>query len=87
MGLGKMAQGHRQGADMIVVAMRQSDGLHLFFGNELVERETVASLALRMRSSVEEQTESLNFDEPGAGSDVSGWIEVDDAPELPINEG
>jgi hypothetical protein len=30
---------------------------------------------------------SFNFGEPGAGADVGGWIEVDDAHELPVNDG
>ena len=84
---GKMAERDRQGADMVVVAMRECNGLHFFFGNQLVKREAVAPLVLRMRAGVQEQAVSFDFGEPGAGADVGGWIEIDNAHEWPVNDG
>ena len=82
-----MAQRDRQRANVVMVAMREGNGLHLFSGNQLVEREAVAPFVLRMRRGVQEQTMPFNFDEPGAGADVGGWIEIDDAHEVPVNDG
>src|SRR6185503_12953931 len=69
---------------MVMVAMRERDSLHVLFGDQLVEREALTPFVLRMRAGVQEQTVSFNLGKPGAGADVSGWIEVDDAHELPV---
>jgi len=72
---------------MVMVAMRERNGLHVFFGDQLVEREAVAPFVFRMRAGVQEQTVPFNLGEPGAGADIGGWIEVDDAHDRTDNTG
>ena len=68
-----MAERDGQRADVVVVAVGEGNGLHLFFGDQLIEREAVAAFALRMGAGVQEQAVSFNFGEPGA--------------ERPVNDG
>jgi hypothetical protein len=60
----EVAQGHRQRTDVIVMAMRNGNRVQLFVFYQLVQRQTAASLALRMRPRVHQQTMALDFQEP-----------------------
>jgi hypothetical protein len=73
-----MAHGHRQRADVIVVAVGDGDGVQVFATQQLVERQGFTALAFRVHPRVHKQTGIIQFDQPGTGADLGVGIEVRD---------
>ena len=76
--LGKMAQRDRQRADVVVVAMRDGDGVHLLVLDSLNCGKPGAAFAFGVHAGVHQQAVAFDFDEPGAGADVGVRIQIDD---------
>ena len=74
-----MADRHRQGADVIVVAMGQGDGVHVLAGNGGIERQAGVAFALGMGAGVHEEAVAVHFRQPGAGANVGVGVEINDA--------
>jgi len=55
---------------MIVVAMRNCNGIHFLIAHDIVKRETRTSLALGVSARVHQQPVAFDFQEPGRGADV-----------------
>ena len=78
MGLGKVAQGHGQRPDMIVMAMGDGDGVHLFLLDQIITRQGGPAFEPGMRAGIHQQPMPLHLDEPGGGADVGVRVEVED---------
>ena len=78
MGLGKVAQRHRQRPDMVVMAMGDGDGVHLFLLDQVVERQGAPAFEPGMGAGIHQQPMPLHFDKPGRGADVCVRVEVED---------
>jgi predicted NAD/FAD-binding protein len=69
-----LPDGEGERADVVVVAVADDDGVDLLLAGFGVERERLAAFVFRVDSGVEQETVSLEVDEPGAGSDVMGRV-------------
>src|ERR1700759_1420793 len=67
---------------MIVMTMRNGDGIHLLVANDTVKRKAVATFAFGMRAGVHEQAMPVDFQDPSAGTDVGVRIEISYPHEL-----
>ena len=76
--VGEIPQGDRQRAYVIVVAMRDRDGVQLLIFDEVIAGQALHALAFGMNTSVEEEAVSFDLDEPGGGADSSIRIEIRD---------
>jgi hypothetical protein len=74
-----MPQRHRQRADVIVMAMRNRNGIHLRIPGLVEHRQTGAAFAFWMHSGVEQNTVLVHLHEPPARADVSVGIQVGDS--------
>ena len=79
MRLGKIPDRDGQRADVVEMAVRERDGVHLLPGDGVVKRQAGFAVVTRMGAGVHEEFVPLDFDEPGAGADVGIWIETGDA--------
>jgi hypothetical protein len=70
---------------MVVMAMRNCDGIDLLVLYEIKSRQSVVSLALRMNASVHQQTVAFNVDEPCGGPNVGIRIQVEDSHAEPAH--
>lgn len=77
-GLGEVADGDGEGADVIVVAVADDDGVEVGGAGFGVEREGFTAFVFGVDAGVEEESMTFEFDEPGAGADVVSGIEVGD---------
>ena len=78
MGLGKVAQGNRQRPDMVVMAMGDGDGVHLFLLDQVIARQGAPAFEPGMGAGIHQQPMPLHLDEPGGGADVRVGVEVED---------
>ena len=76
---GEMAQRHGERTDVVMMTMSDSDGVQLFFCDELVKWQAVTAFVFGMRAGVHEQPVAFDFHKPGAGADVVSGVEVNDA--------
>ena len=80
MRLWEMPQRHRQRADMIMVAMRNGDGVQFLVLDQMVkERQAGAALPFGMDARIHQQPVSLHLHKPGGGADVGVRIEISDS--------
>ena len=77
-GAGKMADGHRQRSDMVVMAMGNRDAINLVVCDEAVERKALATFAFGVRARIHEQAISIEVDKPCAGADLRIGVQIDD---------
>jgi len=63
---------------MIVVTVREGDGVYFLFLGGGLECQANTPVEFRMHAGIHEQTVTVDFHEPGAGTDVRIWIQVDD---------
>ena len=76
--LRKMANGDRQAADVIVMTMRDRDGIHVLLADQVIHGQGFPALPFGMNAGVHEQPMTFEFDEPRRSADIRIRIEVDD---------
>ena len=77
----KMSQRHRQRADVVVMAMRDHDRVHVVISRLAKQRQAVATLAFRVHARVEQQPVLVQLHQPGTRADVGVGIQVRDVHE------
>lgn len=75
----KLADSDWQGADVVVVAMGQDDGLDVFICNGGIKREAGAAFAFGMRAGVHEQAVAVHIHKPRAGANIGVWVQINNA--------
>ena len=75
---GKWRIGDGQRADVIVVAVRDGDGIHLFAFDQFKARQPAAPLDARVRAGIHQQPMPFEVHEPGAGANGGVRIQVRD---------
>ena len=73
-----MPHGHRQRADVIVMAMRNRNGVHLGVARLAEQRQPVAAFAFRVHPGVEQNAVVVHLHQPRAGADVRVRIQIRD---------
>ena len=73
---GEEPQRHRQRADVVVVAVRERDGIHGAFANRVVQRQRRRALEFGMGAGVHQQAVAVHLDVPRAGTDAGAGIEI-----------
>ena len=73
---GKVAQRDGQRAAMIVMTMRERNGLHIGIGHLRIAWQSLASFHARMRASIEQHRMPARFNEPRAGADGVGGVKI-----------
>jgi hypothetical protein len=73
-----MPQRHRQCADVIVMTMRNHNRIHVVIPGLGEQRQSVATLAFRMHSRVEQNAMIVNLHQPRARADVRIGIQICD---------
>ena len=79
MGFRKIPRRDRQRADVVMVTMRDGNGLHLLRANVFVERQPIAALAFGVHARVEQDAVAFDFNEPGTGANVGVGVQVYDS--------
>ena len=80
-GFGKILErdGHR--TDVIMVTMRDRDGVHFLPGDGRVKWQRGAAVPFGVHAGVEQDAVAFDFHKPGTGADVRVGIEIDDVHE------
>ena len=76
--LGKMPARHRQRADVVVMAMRNRNRVHLGIPGLAEQRQPVAALAFRVHPGVEQNAVVVHLHQPRARADVRVGIQIRD---------
>ena len=78
MGLGEMPQRHRQRADMVVMAMRNRNGVHLRVSGLVQQGQAGAAFAFRVHSGIKQNTVFIHLHKPPARANVGIGIQIGD---------
>ena len=76
--LGKMTTRHRQRANVIVMTMRNCNGVHLRVSGLVQHWQAGAALAFRVHSGIEQNAMLIHLHKPPARADVSIGIQIGD---------
>ena len=74
--LGKIFTGDGQRADVVVVAMRDGDGVHVLILDGLEQRQTIAAFEFGVHAGVEQDAVAFEVHTPRARPDVGGGIQI-----------
>ena len=79
LGIAEMAQRDGKGAYVVMVTMRQRDGIHIFTFYRGVKREGGAAFPFRVGAGVHQEAEFVHLQKPRTGADVRIRIKVNHA--------
>ena len=76
---GEVAQRDGKGADMIMMAMGDGDGVELLVLHQIIQRQTGTTLALGMGPRIQQEPVAFDVRKPSGRADVTIGIEVGDS--------
>jgi hypothetical protein len=76
MSVGKITRRDGQRTHVVMVAVADGYGIHVFFPHQIVKRKTALALPLGMSSGIQKHTMPFHLHHPGAGADFIRWVQV-----------
>ena len=75
----KVPHRDRQLTDVIMMTVRQCNGIQGFLRDQVIERHALATGPLRVIARIHQEPMTFHFDEPSAGANIGIGIEIYDA--------
>jgi hypothetical protein len=76
MRVGEMPQRHRQRADVVMVTVRDRNGVHIIRLGRVVERQAGLALQLRVGAGVQQKPVAVQLHKPGTGANVGVRVQI-----------